>query len=67
MGGRPVPPGVVVTVSSGMCVQVGASYPHLDRPETRGKLIGARTGYCSPDRTDVMRWVLKPSQCMRPT
>ena len=24
------------------------------------------TGYCSPPRTDVMRWVLKPSQCMRP-
>src|SRR5689334_8449927 len=25
-----------------------------------------RAGYCRPPRTDVMRWVLKPSQCMRP-
>ena len=24
-------------------------------------------GYWSPARTDVMRWVLKPSQCIRPT
>ena len=23
-------------------------------------------GYWSPARTDVMRWVLKPSQCIRP-
>ena len=23
--------------------------------------------YWSPARTDVMRWVLKPSQCIRPT
>ena len=23
--------------------------------------------YCSPPRIDVMRWVLKPSQCIRPT
>jgi hypothetical protein len=23
--------------------------------------------YCRPPRTDVMRWVLKPSQCIRPT
>jgi len=23
--------------------------------------------YCRPARTDVMRWVLKPSQCIRPT
>jgi hypothetical protein len=23
--------------------------------------------YWSPERTDVMRWVLKPSQCIRPT
>jgi hypothetical protein len=23
--------------------------------------------YWRPARTDVMRWVLKPSQCMRPT
>jgi hypothetical protein len=27
----------------------------------------ARFGYWSPARTEVMRWVLKPSQCMRPT
>ena len=26
-----------------------------------------RASYCSPARTDVMRWVLKPSQCIRPT
>ena len=25
------------------------------------------TGYCSPVRTDVMRSVLNPSQCIRPT
>jgi NAD(P)H-dependent FMN reductase len=24
-------------------------------------------GYCRPERTEVMRWALKPSQCMRPT
>jgi hypothetical protein len=24
-------------------------------------------GYCRPARTDVIRWVLKPSQCIRPT
>jgi hypothetical protein len=23
--------------------------------------------YCRPERTEVMRWVLKPSQCIRPT
>ena len=28
---------------------------------------GDRTRYCNPPRTDVMRSVLKPSQCMRPT
>jgi hypothetical protein len=26
-----------------------------------------RVSYWSPARTDVMRWVLKPSQCIRPT
>jgi hypothetical protein len=24
-------------------------------------------GYCRPPRTEVMRCVLKPSQCIRPT
>ena len=28
---------------------------------------GGGERYWSPARTDVMRWVLKPSQCIRPT
>jgi hypothetical protein len=28
---------------------------------------GGRVGYWSPPRTAVIRWVLKPSQCIRPT
>ena len=35
----------------------GLSRPEFLRP----------AGYWSPARTDVMRWVLKPSQCIRPT
>jgi hypothetical protein len=31
------------------------------------KLTPPGTPYWSPARTDVMRWVLKPSQCIRPT
>ncbi len=27
----------------------------------------AEPGYWRPARTEVMRWVLKPSQCIRPT
>ncbi len=29
--------------------------------------VGSCRCYCKPPRTDVMRWVLNPSQCIRPT
>ena len=33
---------------------------------TRRAWSASGVSYWSPARTDVMRWVLKPSQCIRP-
>ena len=32
-----------------------------------GAVLPGEFGYWRPVRTEVMRWVLKPSQCIRPT
>ena len=47
-----------------------ASQGSVESGTYRAGLVPGRNpvvGYWSPVRTDVMRWVLKPSQCMRPT
>ena len=37
-------------------------------PGSRGELKGHQEPhYCKPPRTDVIRFVLNPSQCIRPT
>ena len=50
----------------------GSAAPTLAWPAGRGEPAGAPgrarpVDYWSPPRTEVMRWVLKPSQCIRPT
>ena len=39
----------------------------VDRTPGRAARVNAPASYCNPPRTDVIRWVLNPSQCMRPT
>jgi len=51
----------------GRAVRAGVHH----RPKARHRATARRAlsawRYWSPARTDVMRWVLKPSQCIRPT
>jgi hypothetical protein len=42
-------------------------FPYRARANAPHVAAGPPGCYCSPPRTDVMRWVLKPSQCIRPT
>ncbi|MCW2878626.1 MAG: hypothetical protein JWQ95_2726 [Sphaerisporangium sp.] len=42
-----------------------AGQPHHEQAQP-GALYPGGISYWSPARTDVMRWVLKPSQCIRP-
>jgi len=41
--------------------------PPTDSYRRHWTQVGRTAVYCSPPRTAVIRWVLKPSQCIRPT
>ena len=56
----------VTTVAALDAVPDDLRLPARPAPAGRPEQAEVRR-YWSPARTDVMRWVLKPSQCMRPT
>ncbi len=51
-------------VTAGLGGQLDAAYGEL--LAELGALSPSPVSYWSPERTDVMRCVLKPSQCIRP-
>ena len=58
--------------ATALCRAAGCQHGHRAWYGTEIRLKHAagalfRAGYWIPARTDVMRWVLKPSQCIRPT